>query len=175
MTVPSQILPGDLLLYNTPGSFVDWCIRIKTWSIAAHCECYIGGGASVASRNWSPVIPSGVGKYPFRHEGLVAILRPSKPFDLEASMRWFYAKANGEGYDLKGLLCFSLAVAQGSPDKMFCSEFLTRFYRMGGFNCFHTDWDADRVAPGSFLMVPDFDKIILQPVRQPIILGHKMR
>lgn len=143
--------PGDCLLYNTPGDFVDWAIRVKTWSIAAHVECCVGNGQSVASR------ATGVNIFPYRPEGLVAILRPSQPFDLAKALAWFNASAKGQRYDWKGLLCFALAVHQGSKDKMFCSEFATRFYRAGGLNAVNANWDADKVAPGSFLMTPALD------------------
>jgi hypothetical protein len=54
-------------------------------------------------------------------------------------------------------MCFFLAVRQGSPKKQFCSEFATRFDRKAGLQSFNPEWDADKVAPGNFLMSPAFD------------------
>ncbi len=99
-----NLLPGDLLLYNTPGSLVDCVIRLKTWSVAAHCECYIGESRSLASRNGI-----GVGNYPLRIEGLIAVLRPKQPFGRTRALEWFKT-VDGQKYDFLGLLCFSLAV-----------------------------------------------------------------
>jgi hypothetical protein len=79
--------------------------------------------------------------------------------DLDAGKIWFFKEANGQKYDWLGLLCFTLAVKQGSPHKMFCSEFATRFDRACGFNAVHPEYDADLVAPGTFLALPDFDHV----------------
>lgn len=156
-----QLQPGDTLLYNTPGDFVDWVIRVKTWSPAAHIEVYVGDGCSVASRNGI-----GVNRYSLRGEGLVAVLRPAVPVDVARGMAWFYAKGpNGErppcgqGYDFKGLMCFALAAKQGSPNKMFCSEFARNWYRSTSWDPFHPDWNSDKIAPGTFLIIPSFNHV----------------
>lgn len=144
--------PGDHLLYGG-SSWIDIGIKIKTWGPCAHCECYIGNGESVASRNGI-----GVNVYPLRVMDLLYVLRPNKPFDLKAAMVWFET-VRGEKYDWKGLLCFWLAVKQGSQKKMFCSETLTRFGRAGGLLAFNPRYDADRVAPNTFLTSNVFDWI----------------
>jgi hypothetical protein len=150
----SLIQPGDCLLYFADCSPVDWAIALKTWNKVAHVETYVGRGLSVAARNGLTV-----NLYPFRQDGLAVIRRPNQPFDLDKAFAWFDVpfdpvKRNGirgQGYDWKGLLCFTLAVAQGSPDRMFCSEFCTRFYEHGGLDVFAPDYDADKIAPAQFL------------------------
>jgi hypothetical protein len=145
-----ELFPGDCLLYFSAGSFLDWVIAFKTWSKVSHCEVYRGEGTSVASRNGL-----GVNLYPVRWEGLAWVLRWDAncggTMDVPRAMRWFFKHAQGQRYDWLGLLVFYLAVKQGAPNKMFCSEFATRFYRAGGFKPFSEETDADRVAPAQFL------------------------
>ena len=119
-------------------------------------EVYIGDGKSLASRNGI-----GVACYNLRTEQLIAVLRPLGIMDLDAGRKWFYSSANGQGYDWKGLLCFTLAVKQGSPRKMFCSEIATRFDRACGMKPFNPNFDADKIAPGSFFMSPAFETVYL--------------
>lgn len=133
--------PADTLLYFT-HDVVDWTIALKTWTKLAHVEIYVGGGMSVASRNGV-----GVGLYPVRWEGLAAIRRPNGYVDFKKAESWFNNSAKGQKYDWLGLMCFTLAVKQGSPDRMFCSEFWTRWYRNAGIEPFNPDWDADRTPP----------------------------
>lgn len=145
---------GDCLLYSTKWDLIDIIIRIKTWSVASHVEVYVGNDFSVASRNGI-----GVNRYPLRKDGLVAVLRPKLPLNRDAGMEYFYKKACGQGYDFKGLLCFALAVHQGSPDKQFCSEFETNFYRACQFEPFSSDVSADTIAPGTNLFSSEFTHI----------------
>lgn len=141
------------MLYSEP-SLVDWIIRVKTWSDVAHVEVYIGDGKSVASRNGI-----GVNKYALRKQGLAYVLRPKAFVDMDVGLVWFNQDARGEKYDWLGLICFTLAVKQGSLNKMFCSEFAKRFYDESNFPALHSKWDADKTAPGNFLMSPNFDWI----------------
>lgn len=143
---------GDLLLYR-PSGLWGWIIAVKTWSRFSHCEVYIGSNECVASRE------TGVNLYPLRMEGLGAVLRPYVPIDMPRATAWFYSHACGQKYDWLGLLCFTLAVKHGSRKRMFCSEFGTRFYRSGKVHVIAPHWDADRVAPGSFLMTPAFEVV----------------
>lgn len=147
-----ELRPGDCLLY-WGNSLFDWAIAIKTWNKIAHVEVYRGKGENLASRNGI-----GVSNYPLRISGLAYVLRPGSPFDLEKANVWFY-KVKGQKYDWLGLLCFTLAVRQGSPNKMFCSEFATRLYRAGGFKPFADAYDADLIAPAQFLQSPAFDPV----------------
>lgn len=151
---PLRLTPGDTMLYYSKDSLVDRIIAIKTWTYVSHIEIYVGyfehegqlGHWSVASRNGI-----GVGLYKTRWDDLVCVREPRPDGNLNAAMRWFWTKANGQGYDWKGLLCFSLAVKQGSHDKMFCSEFATRWYRFFERPQFDNDWDADRTPPMFYL------------------------
>ncbi len=145
---------GDCLLY-APNSFWGYAIATKTWMDCSHCECFVGDGFSVASRDGK-----GVAKYPFRTEGLRYILRPNQPFDLDEAMAWFQT-VNGQPYDWAGLARFVTwkRIVPDDNAKMFCSEFLTRFYRSGGFFPFPKHIDADCVAPASFLYSPYFDDV----------------
>lgn len=148
---PVELQFGDCLLYNSKWDLVDFIIRVKTWGPCAHTEVYCGGGYSVASRN-----RIGVNRYLLRKEGLVAVLRPKLSLDRDAGMEYFYKKACGQGYDFLGLLCFTLAVKQGSPNKQFCSEFNTNFYRACAFEPFSPDVSADTVAPRTYLFSSQF-------------------
>jgi len=137
--------PGDALLY-APSGFFGWLIAFKTWNKLSHVEVYAGNGKSYASRDGK-----GVGFYDFRADGLAKVLRPTlQPLNLKAANEWF-ATVDGQKYDWLGILVFTLAVAQGAKDKMFCSEFATRWYRKAGLKLFG-DCDADRIAPAQFIM-----------------------
>lgn len=148
----SVLQPGDTLLYFT-RDLVDYAIALKTWTWVAHVEWYRGSGVSYASRNGI-----GVNKYLLRTTGVAAVLRPKILLNFTAIDAWF-ATVQGEKYDWKGLLCFTLAVRQGSQNKMFCSEFWTRLQRQGGNMPFAPDWDADRVPPSFMLVTPSHDLI----------------
>lgn len=139
----SILQPGDCLLYS-PDGFWGRLIAIKTWADVSHCEMYAGNGMSMASREWK-----GVNVYSLRTENLSYVLRPNAPFDFTAARQRWFPYVQGQGYDWKGLLCFTLAAKQGAQDKMFCSEFMTRCYRAGGFNVVSPRVDADHVAPAT--------------------------
>lgn len=157
MPSPKSILqPGDCLLYR-PTGFFGWLIAVKTWTKVSHVEVYAGNDTSVASRDGL-----GVNRYSMRLDGLGYILRPNKPFSLMAGIAWFDG-VRGQKYDWLGLLCFTLAVKQGAKDRMFCSEFATRFYRAASLQPFSPETDADHVAPAQFLQSPAFDAVWLNP------------
>lgn len=148
---PSILQPGDVLLYR-PSTLFGQIIKVKTWSRVSHVEIYIGKDQSVGSRE-----KTGVRVYPLRIDDVGFVLRSKQILNQDAAMLWFFAKANGQKYDYLGLLCFTLAVSQGSPRKQFCSEFATRFLRNGGVDVVANHWDADKVAPGTFLMSPNME------------------
>lgn len=145
---------GDALLYYEKGDFVDWVISVKTWSDVAHIEIYAGNDKSVASRNGI-----GVNIYDLRTAGLKYVLRPKKPVNKQDAMTYFYNKACGQKYAFWSLFAFWFAKWKADPKRQFCSEFATNWYRSGGFEPFDPILDADHVAPGTFLMSPEFDVI----------------
>ena len=100
----------------------------------------------------------GVNQYDFRRDHLAYVLRPKAPLDMPEAIAWF-ARVRCEKYDWLGLLCFTLAVKQGRQDRMFCSEFATRFDRWGHFQPFSPLADADHIAPAQFLQSPEFNVI----------------
>ena len=140
-----ELRAGDVLVY-TGNSFFDWIIRLKRGSYCCHVEVFVGGGMSVAARNW----PKGVGKYPVRWDGLYRVYRPMKPLNIDAGMKWFYAKANGKPYDVLGLLCFTWAQAHGIKDRFFCSELARDFLVASDFDPFNPDFSSDHCAPDHF-------------------------
>jgi len=158
---PKDLLPGDCLLYS-PNGFFGFVIAVKSWTWISHVGIYAGEGMSVASRDGI-----GVNRYPMRTAQLAWVRRPHSQIDFNRGMAWFnqpydpvkHTGIRGQGYDWLGLLCFTLAVRQGSPDKAFCSEFATRFYRECQFDPFNPDVDADHVAPAEFWESPAFDTI----------------
>lgn len=154
---------GDALLYYgkalppdpvTRADFVDWSIAVKTGYWLSHIEVYVGAGLSVASRNGI-----GVNRYPLRLEGLVCVRRPVGIADVDSATKWFINEASGQGYDFKGLLCFWMAVRQGSRKKQFCSEFALRWYRHAGIQPLNPKVDADRTAPCEFWKTGEFETI----------------
>ena len=149
----TNLLPGDVLLYFDSRSLVDWVIAFKTWNRIAHIEIYTGHGMSVASRNGI-----GVNRYPLRTEGLVCVRRSGAPLDMASADRWFQFSRD-EKYDFKGLLCFYLAVKQGSMKKMFCSEFALRWCRHAGLEPFNPAQDADKTPPSYFWVTPAFETV----------------
>lgn len=153
-SVAPELLPGDCLLYHAQGVF-GYVISIKTWHPVAHCESYLGMGNSVASRDGL-----GVNAYPVRWDGLYAVLRPAVGFDLLAAATWFLS-VQGQGYDWLGLLRFAWRAPFHLGDernKMFCSEFLTRYYRQGSLDPFNGA-DADSIAPFQFLLSDKFTTV----------------
>jgi hypothetical protein len=156
ISFPVELLAtGDHLLYDVdslwsdPGGFLcDWVIRTKTWSDVAHIEIYDGNGMSLASR------AGGVNRYPFRAQGLKYILRPNTWNHVAATA--YFLTVKGQGYDWKGLLCFTLAVRTGANGKQFCSEFARNLDAAAGCPSFYKQWPADLTAPGMFKASPAF-------------------
>lgn len=156
-----DILPGDCILYFGDGLF-DWVIALKTWNKISHVEVALAPGLSAASRNGL-----GVNIYVFRRSGLAMIRRPLKMPDIAAARKWLCQPYDpdtrtgilGQKYDWLGLLCFTMAVSQGSPDRMFCSEFATHFYRQLGIDAMASDYPADKVAPAQYEQSPAFTTV----------------
>lgn len=175
-----QILePGDLLVYGPKGwldLFNQVTIRRTAWGYGCHVEIYHGpvvdkecldhhhgdgwfstsmrfAYSSLASRNGL-----GIHTYPFRREQLIAVRRPINPINYNKARLWYH-KVEGQKYDWLGLLCFTYAVRSGSKDRMFCSEFATRFYRHGGVSPVQDWMDADTVSPNDLLKSMSFRTI----------------
>ena len=152
---PAALKEGDCLLYKPSGVF-GWIISIKTWHAIGHCEGFLG--TDLIGRRWSVASRDGPGvnTYELRTKGLALVLRPIQPFDQAAALEWFRQKALGQKYDWLGLIRFAWR-AKVVPDrvdnKQFCSEFLARWYRAGGLDCFNGT-DADAVAPFMFELSP---------------------
>ncbi len=153
----SILRKGDCLLYG-PSDLFGWLTAIKTWcKQAVHVEIYDGNCMSLASRNGI-----GVNRYSFRERGLTAVRRPKiwiHSATPALDERWFDKLARGQAYDWLGILCFTLAVKQGAIDKMFCSEYATRQYRIWNFEPFNPDADSDMIAPSEFWQAGTFETI----------------
>jgi hypothetical protein len=145
-----QLKPGDVLLYLPKGLF-GWIIFSRTWHRVGHCECYIGNGFSVASRDGK-----GVNVYPLRTAELATVCRPRVPFDLEAGLRWFKAEAQGLPYGWLDLLNFTALSVDHRG--MICSTFLALFCRACGYDPFQPDEPATKIAPFQFGLSPVYEK-----------------
>lgn len=134
-----RLQPGDALIYR-PSSWMGRLIAIKSWSNYSHIEMVVGTNRVIAARR------GGVGHYDIRWSELGAIVRPPNTFDSKSALLWFDRYANGQKYDVFGLLRF-FTLGKQSTDQMFCSELATRFYREGGVGVF-AGYDADLIPPG---------------------------
>lgn len=133
--------PGDVLLYK-PASFFGWLIRLKTWHPIAHCEIYCGNGVSAASRDGL-----GVNVYPWRNTELVAVLRPTVPFNYPKAFAYITSMI-GTPYGWLDLLNFiGIPTDRGG---IICSAFVTNVLRAGGVQIFN-DEPANLIAPFEFL------------------------
>lgn len=148
-----ELEPGDCLLYSGSSPF-SWFIKMKTWSRVSHVEVWIGSGRALASRDGE-----GVNNYPFRTDGLVEVLRPTVPCDVNAGIAW-YGTVRGRPYDWKQLFTFLKAGRKQLEDEkaFFCSEFAARWYANA---CpqdppFATHYSAPAISPGMFRSSPHF-------------------
>lgn len=153
----TYVLPGDVLLYATRGSFWSWAIKVKTWSPVSHCELAGPDDTALASRDGKGVNTY----YPRRERDLYAVLRPVQPLDMAAVWAW-HLTVRGQKYDWWGLMRF-FTLGKQSMHKQFCSEYLTRALRHGGLEPFAPGYDADLVSPGMFLASSAFSTIWQAP------------
>lgn len=148
----SIIKPASVLLYNTPGDLVDEIIT-RTGP-AAHVEIYECAGYSMASRNGL-----GVARYPYRSEGLIAVLEPKLgPCDdlgklLNKLSAWFET-VKGDGYDFNGLAGFIVGSVQQTQAHWFCSAFAAKCFEMAGFPLFNPMWSPSLITPSDFFKTP---------------------
>lgn len=144
--------PGDCLLYSGSSPF-SWFIKVKTWSRISHVEVFIGNGRALASRDGQ-----GVNNYPLRVDGLVEVLRPTVPCDLNAGLAW-YGTVRGRPYDWKQLFTFLRAGRKqlANEEAFFCSEFAARLYAaMTDDPPFAIHYAAPAISPGMFRASPHF-------------------
>lgn len=146
LVFPDDLLPGDILIYTGTGIF-DRLISFCTRSKADHIEAYAGNRMSVASRNGI-----GVNIYPFRREGLLAVIRPVQPFDFASAMRTFYAKQKGKvpyGWsDILLSLCLKI-----HPHGMDCSHFIDVWFNDGRLSFFEPHEYAGKITPRDFFIL----------------------
>jgi hypothetical protein len=137
--------PGMVMGYRSSSLFGK-VIATKTWLDISHVETYIGGGMSVAAR-WE-----GVNMYPVREDKyLCIVLEPTGPFNIDGAKLWFMNHAQGMKYDLWGMRIFYRLIKKANPNRMWCSELCTEFYRAGGFEPFQPMLSSERVSPAQFL------------------------
>ncbi len=85
--------------------------------------------------------------YPWRNTELAHILRPTLPLGLAAANYWAEQRI-GTPYGWLELLNFLNVTVRGHG--MFCSEFVTHYYRQAGWPLFPHD-DPAQIAPFQFL------------------------
>lgn len=102
----------------------------------------------------------GVDTYPLRTSGLLYILRPVVPFDIDAGRQW-HEGCRGQGYDTFGLLrAFFTPKGRGNIGKQWCSEHTARMAKKMGYLPFG-DFDSEKVAPADFLKATCYQSIDL--------------
>lgn len=144
---PESLVAGQVLLYSTPDSLVDWIIERQSM-VAAHVEIYEGNLKSLASRNGI-----GCGRYDLRMEGLIAVLTPLQ-VDMPAFSTWFET-VNGEAYDFFGLSGFLFGENRQVPEHLFCSAFVSLgFLRSQKQPLFNKLWPSGLTSPSDFLKTP---------------------
>lgn len=158
MNTPIPLYPGDHLLYGTkPFDFFGWVTSKKTWSPAVHIEIYTGTGMSVASRNGI-----GVNSYTYRSEQLIAVLRPPKFYNVDAALSWFnvkYDKQTNTGVRGRPYGWWDLARFIGlniNTRGYICSEFAAMFDHQAGYYPFTSQYPAESVDPGDYLIIKEF-------------------
>lgn len=153
---PSQLLPGDCLLYRPSGVF-GWIIKAKTWHAISHVEVWDGHGQSWASRDGL-----GVNLYPNRLADIDTVMRPRMPVDLDTARRWA-ASMIGTPYGWGDLLEFVNVTHDFKG--IVCSPFATEWYRAGGLDPFNGE-DSAKIAPFEFTVTAAFSRV------QPLPPSH---
>lgn len=152
------ILPGDILLYDRDG-LMNAFIRFKRGEKYSHVAIASSPGHVIEA-----IQGKSLDERPLRFDGLKAIYRHTEPIDFEAGYRWFENEARGQKYDWIGLLSFAWAKFQGRQnDKMFCSEFVARFFAKIGKPLFSDITDADAVSPGMIPYSPFVKPVWIHP------------
>lgn len=171
--VKREIQPGDTLIYWNP-SLLGYAIAFKTWHKVSHVALYIGKDENGEGRCVEARL-NGVNYYPTSYEGVIAVMRPTVPFNLGKALEWFEKGdlsapegerviPRGQHYDWQGILGF-LTQGSGKYLAQFCSELWTRLMRWGGIDPFPRE-DADKVVPFQTLYLPD-------PPFKAVLIGSK--
>lgn len=162
------VQPGDVLLFK-PDSTAGWIIAVKTWSKdASHCEVVTSrdplttftARGMVSKEKGAPVGVNFYTDLAARAKRVTWCLRPPVP-DHERANEWARTSAVGQKYDYLGLAVFALAAAEGAQDKMHCGEAVARWLREAQVayppydRALNPNYDADKVAPGTYLALPD--------------------
>lgn len=156
--IASLILPGDILLYDRDG-LMNALIRFKRGEKYSHTAIASKPGYLIEA-----VQGQKLDEKPFRWDGLKAVYRHVEEIDFEAGYEWFTREARGQAYDWLGLLSFAWAKFQGRQnDKMFCSEFVCRFFKKIGKALFSDATDCDAVSPGLIPYSPFVKPIWISP------------
>ena len=147
----SLLRPGDVLLYRHRGVRA-WVIRHATWSDVSHCEVYLGDGLCATARG-----EQGTGIYDLETRNMRHLLRPIKPFDVDAAMRWHWALG------WKPLGWVRLAWMFFKPDttfrreEMHCVEYTIEMLKAGGaIAVTRPDFDPMRATPLTLFASPAF-------------------
>lgn len=137
--------PGDIMLYAGSG-FVDWAIKLRTWSDVDHIEVYLGNQQSTASRNGI-----GVNTYPFRRDGLKYVRRPLGIFDLDAATKYADAmKGTPYGYGDLGRFYLLNIPTKG----VICSQYGDLLFDAAGTVLFAEDYPAGSISPRDYRVTP---------------------
>jgi hypothetical protein len=142
-----DLRPGDILLYDRPG-IANAVIKLKRGEVYSHVAL-VGPSPQV-------MLEATQGKKcderPLRTDGLAAIYRPawSNAHLFKLGYLWFLREARGQRYDWWSLLNFTFSNFMRDVDnkRMFCSEFVTRFFKKCGYPLFSNDADCDHISPG---------------------------
>lgn len=141
------LLPGDVLIFSRPGLF-GWITRHATNGPATHCETYVGGLKTIASRDGV-----GVATYDLKLDGLYVVLRPKNTPNIPAMLAW-QKTVDGAKYDWFGLLRSFVANKWAKSDnKWWCSEHTCEAQRQAGIEPFSDPvaTPSDSIAPSDFL------------------------
>lgn len=144
---PDDLLPGDILLYWTPGLVGDAIMFGEGMTTAlnpvSHVEIYSGLGKSWASRDGI-----GVNEYPYRSDGLVSARRPVGAFNQVDAQTMFHALravgyGNGDNAAHAGI--------EHYDGGLNCSHFATVLLKAAGVPQFADDFSARLITPSDFL------------------------
>jgi len=153
MNFPSDLHPGDILLYSTK-TIVDDLIEWKTSGTAAHVEIYAGSNSSWASRNG---IGCGSGAYPYRNAGLCMVRRPVQSFNVSVASAFFNANLKNQPYGFVDILDeIGIERKGGGVD---CSHAAALLLEAAGCPQFDLNYPKSLISPRDFQIVSTSDVI----------------